>query len=182
MKVIAYDKFPLSDSGIDYVSLDALFAESDIISLHCPLTEETYHLINDSAIELVQNGKYKEGIKLDDNGNLNPKAIVTREDAIVMIAKLFNLRHTGNSMNVLAKFSDSYKVKEENLAYVAAMVKEGYVSGNNGKLNPEKNITRAELVSLLDSTIAVIKTSGRLSDKEIKVLKNKICDFVTHLI
>ena len=44
MKVIAYDKFPAE--GIDYVSLDELFARADIISLHCPLTEETRHLIN----------------------------------------------------------------------------------------------------------------------------------------
>lgn len=41
MKVIAYDKFPAENCGIEYVSLDTLFAESDIISLHCPLTKET---------------------------------------------------------------------------------------------------------------------------------------------
>ena len=39
MNVLAYDKFPSSDSSIKYVSLDELFAESDIISLHCPLRE-----------------------------------------------------------------------------------------------------------------------------------------------
>ena len=39
MKVIAYDKFPAENCGIEYVSLDTLFAESDIISLHCPLTK-----------------------------------------------------------------------------------------------------------------------------------------------
>ena len=36
MKVIAYDRFPAKDSGIDYVSLDELFERSDIISLHTP--------------------------------------------------------------------------------------------------------------------------------------------------
>lgn len=41
MKVIAYDAFPAKDSGIEYVSLDDLFEKSDIISLHCPLTEDT---------------------------------------------------------------------------------------------------------------------------------------------
>ena len=56
MKVIAYDKFPLSDSGIDYVSLDALFAESDIISFHCPLTEETYHIVDSRAISRMKKG------------------------------------------------------------------------------------------------------------------------------
>ena len=55
MKVIAYDKFPAE--GIDYVSLDELFARSDIISLHCPLTEETRHLINRESV-----GKMKKGV------------------------------------------------------------------------------------------------------------------------
>ena len=49
MNVIAYDKFPAQGSGIDYVSLDELFARSDIISLHCPLTEETRHLFDRAA-------------------------------------------------------------------------------------------------------------------------------------
>ena len=40
MKVIAYDRFPAPDSGIEYVTLDELFARSDVISLHCPLTDE----------------------------------------------------------------------------------------------------------------------------------------------
>ncbi|MBE5813073.1 MAG: hypothetical protein E7314_05410 [Clostridiales bacterium] len=106
-------------------------------------------------------------VELDSNGNLNPKSIVTREDAITMIAKLFNLRYTTNPLNVLAKFSDASKIEDKNLPYVAAMVREGYVSGNNGKLNPDKNITRAELVSLLDSTIEAIYTTGKISDKEI---------------
>ena len=56
MRVIAYDRFPAQGSGIDYVSLDQLFAESDIISLHCPLTDETRHMINDAAIEKMKKG------------------------------------------------------------------------------------------------------------------------------
>ena len=56
MKVIAYDAFPVEGSGIEYVSLDRLFSESDIISLHCPLTEDTKHMINASAIEKMRKG------------------------------------------------------------------------------------------------------------------------------
>ncbi|MBR6563673.1 MAG: 2-hydroxyacid dehydrogenase [Clostridia bacterium] len=56
MKVLAYDKFPSPDSGIDYVGLDALFSQSDIISLHCPLTEETYHMIGADAIARMKKG------------------------------------------------------------------------------------------------------------------------------
>lgn len=57
MNVIAYDRFPAKDSGIEYVSLDALFERSDIISLHCPLTDETRHMIGADAI-----GRMKKGV------------------------------------------------------------------------------------------------------------------------
>ncbi len=57
MNIIAYDRFPAQGSNIDYVSLDELFERSDIISLHCPLTDETKHMINSEAI-----GKMKKGV------------------------------------------------------------------------------------------------------------------------
>jgi len=60
MRVLAYDKFPAPDldngDTVRYVSLDELLAGSDIISLHCPLTEDTYHLIDDAAIEKCKRG------------------------------------------------------------------------------------------------------------------------------
>ena len=56
MHVIAYDRFPAQDGGIEYVSLDELFARSDIISLHCPLTEETRHMIDADAIAQMRKG------------------------------------------------------------------------------------------------------------------------------
>ena len=55
MKILAYDKFP-SDDSLDYVSLEELFANSDIISLHCPLTEETRHIINGESIAMMRPG------------------------------------------------------------------------------------------------------------------------------
>lgn len=56
MKVIAYDKFPAADSGIDYVSLDEIFNRSDIISLHCPLNEETQHIIGFDSLPKLKTG------------------------------------------------------------------------------------------------------------------------------
>lgn len=56
MRVIAYDRYPAQDSGIEYVSLEQLFAQSDIISLHCPLTDETRHMIGADAIEKMKKG------------------------------------------------------------------------------------------------------------------------------
>ena len=57
MRPIAYDPYPAQDSGIEYVTLDELFRRSDIISLHCPLTEGTRHLISAESI-----GKMKKGV------------------------------------------------------------------------------------------------------------------------
>ena len=56
MRVLAYDKFPADDVNAEYVSLDTLFAESDIISLHCPLTPETNHIIDKASIEKMKKG------------------------------------------------------------------------------------------------------------------------------
>lgn len=56
MRVLAYDKFPNPDAGLDYVELDTLFRESDVISFHCPLTEETYHLVNEESIRKLKKG------------------------------------------------------------------------------------------------------------------------------
>lgn len=59
MHVIAYDKFPAKDSGIEYVSIDELWERSDIISFHCPLTDENYHMVDAETI-----GKMKKGVVL----------------------------------------------------------------------------------------------------------------------
>jgi len=56
MNVIAYDKFPAEGAGINYVSLDEIFEKSDIISLHCPLTDQTRHLIDADAIARMKKG------------------------------------------------------------------------------------------------------------------------------
>ena len=56
MKVLAYDKYPAKDAEIDYVPLETLLAQSDIISLHCPLTEETYHMIDANALAQCKQG------------------------------------------------------------------------------------------------------------------------------
>ena len=60
MRVLAYDKYPAKeiDNGdtVRYVELEELFAKSDIISLHCPLNEETRHVIDAEALEKCKRG------------------------------------------------------------------------------------------------------------------------------
>lgn len=56
--VLLNDPYPneelARELGAEYVDLDTLLKESDIISLHCPLTEDTRHLINERAFDLIQ--------------------------------------------------------------------------------------------------------------------------------
>lgn len=55
--MLMYDPYPAKDTDYNYVSLDELFEKSDIISLHCPLSKESFHIINKESID-----KMKEGV------------------------------------------------------------------------------------------------------------------------
>ena len=61
-EVLAYDVYEDKNAekeiGFKYVSLDELYEKSDIISLHCPLTEDNYKMINKNSIEKMKNGVY----------------------------------------------------------------------------------------------------------------------------
>ncbi|MFT4939170.1 MAG: D-lactate dehydrogenase [Paraglaciecola sp.] len=58
-RVIANDNVVNADcvqNGVEYVTLDELFKQSNVISLHCPLTEETLHMINEQSLASMQDG------------------------------------------------------------------------------------------------------------------------------
>lgn len=74
MNVLAYDKFPNEKSGLHYVDLPELFEKSDIISLHCPLTPETRHLISAKSIY-----RMKEGVTII---NTSRGGLINTEDLI----------------------------------------------------------------------------------------------------
>ncbi len=60
MRIVAYDLYPdkgfAEKNGVKLVPLDEIYAESDIISLHCPLTEDTKFLINKTSIDKMKTG------------------------------------------------------------------------------------------------------------------------------
>lgn len=58
MRVLAYDKFPAKDSGLEYVPLDTLLRESDVISLHCPLTPESRYMLDEKAFAKMKKGVF----------------------------------------------------------------------------------------------------------------------------
>lgn len=58
-EVLAHDRYEtdaLKEIGVTYTSADELIARSDVISLHCPLTPETHHLIGEAAVAKVKHG------------------------------------------------------------------------------------------------------------------------------
>jgi D-lactate dehydrogenase len=67
MKVLAYDPYPdekfAAATSVDYVELEKLYAESDVISLHCPLSRDTYHIVNRESL-----AKMKDGVMIVNTG------------------------------------------------------------------------------------------------------------------
>ena len=75
MKIIAFDKYPNKNLDfVEYVTIDELLKRSDLLSLHCPLTEETYHIIDIKAIN-----KMKDGVILV---NTSRGALISSDDLI----------------------------------------------------------------------------------------------------
>lgn len=79
MNVLAYDKFPADGFAdgerVRYTDISELFEKSDVISLHLPLTEDTYHIINRSSLE-----KCKKGVVLINTSRgalVDAEALVT---------------------------------------------------------------------------------------------------------
>ena len=57
MKLLAYDLYPdKTQTDLNYVSLETLLSSSDLISLHCPLTPDTYHMISKESISRMKDG------------------------------------------------------------------------------------------------------------------------------
>lgn len=76
-EVIAYDLYPdsqVKEMGIRYESLENLFGESDIISLHCPLTPDNHYLINKNTLD-----KMKDGVTIINTSRGN---LINTNDAI----------------------------------------------------------------------------------------------------
>lgn len=75
MNILGFDPYENNEFSGKYVSLDDLLGNSDIISLHCPLTKENHHLINASTIEKMKNGAYiintSRGLLIDTQALIN---------------------------------------------------------------------------------------------------------------
>lgn len=56
MKVLAHDPYPAEIDGVEYVDEETLYKNSDVISLHCPLTDKNKYMVNEKSIEKMKDG------------------------------------------------------------------------------------------------------------------------------
>ena len=88
------------------------------------------------------------------DNKLNPDDYITRQEAFVVLARVFSLNVDKNvDESVIDKFNDGTKIASWARKEVAAIINGGFVSGSNGYINPEDNITRAEFAVVMDRLI-----------------------------
>lgn len=74
MQVICCDPYPVKGLEAEYVSREELFERADVISLHCPLTADTKHMINKDTISRMKNGVYL--INTSRGGLIDTEALI----------------------------------------------------------------------------------------------------------
>ena len=92
-------------------------------------------------------------IKGDANGYVRPNDYVTREEAAVIMCRAFYSEADGN-VDTLS-FKDNDSISSWSRADILTFVKNGYITGYpDGELKPKNNITRAEIITILERIIA----------------------------
>lgn len=76
-RISAYDLYPseaLKETGVQYGNLEETLADADVVALHCPLTEQTNHLINAESLKLFKHGAML--INTSRGGLVDTKAVI----------------------------------------------------------------------------------------------------------
>ena len=92
------------------------------------------------------------GIAQGTNGKYNPKAYITREEAMTLIYRTLDevdYSMSYKSSNKTSDFKDYSSVASYAKTAISDLIEHGVVVGNNGKINPKSNITRAEMAVIL---------------------------------
>lgn len=160
MHILAYDKFPATGTDMEYVTLEELIANSDVISLHCPLTEETQYMIDESRISQMKKGvtiiNTSRGglINTEDliNGIKNEIIGAACLDVYEEEAELFYEDKSSNIIqddklvrliampNVIITSHQAFLTKEA-LDNIAATTVENILRFSRGKPNPTTQVT-----------------------------------------
>ncbi len=159
MNVIAYDLYPDNASDINYVELDELFGKSDIISLHCPLTNETDHIINRESL-----AKMKKGVVLINTsrgGLIETEALIDAIKAKTVSAACLDVYE--EESDIFFEDNSGHIMQDDNLARLLSM--------------PNVLITSHQAYLTEDAldNIAQVTTQNISDFFEGRELKNEIC-------
>lgn len=98
------------------------------------------------------------GIIKGDGARVRPADRISREEAAVMLGRAFAVKE---STSGTAAFNDASSVSSWAKGYVTAMAAKGYIKGSNNSFRPKANITRAEIVTIIDNAVkAYYKEAG----------------------
>ena len=101
---------------------------------------------------------------------ISPKSVVTREQVFTILSRFMSLDNINVDLSVLDSFVDFNTVSSWAKPYAAAMVNAGYVSGDNGYLNPRDAITREEFAQLMYN---LFQSNYIKNQESANALKNK---------
>ena len=117
MHVVAFDPFPNQEAsaslGFVYMSLENVLKTADVITIHCPLTPETRHLINVKNVGLIKRGAYL--VNTARGGIVETGALVTAlMDGTLSGAGLDVLEEEGDVKDEMKLLSDT-QMREEKM-------------------------------------------------------------------
>lgn len=163
MRLLAYDVCPNREAarkiGFHYTDLDALFKQSDIITLHCPLTKETRHLVDGKSL-----AKMKQGVMLINTG----RGMLIDSKALIKALKTGKVGSAG--LDVYEEESE-YFFEDFSAAVITDDVLARLLSFNNVLITSHQGFfTKEALHNIAETTLTNIRDYF-LSDK----LDNEIC-------
>lgn len=159
LKVLAYDPFPATDTDINYVSFEELCKESDIISLHCPLSKDTHYLINKECIETMKNGVILI--------NTSRGALINSEDLLNAIKEE---KVGGAGLDV---YEEETELFYEDMSY--SIIQDDILSGLISMPNVIVTSHQAFLTKEALNNIADISLQNLVDFFDDKALTNEIC-------
>jgi len=105
---------------------------------------------------------YQMGVIKGSDGKMEPNSAITRQEVFIIIARALKLQ---SSETINKTFADQNKISDWAKGEVYALVNAGYIKGENGKLNPQDLITRAQFAQVLDNIIKqYINKAGEVTE------------------
>ncbi len=159
MHILAYDPYPADIPDVTYVDFDTLCKQSDIISLHCPLTKDTKYLINEDSIN-----KMKDGVFIL---NTSRGALI---DSEALLAGLKSLKIGAAGLDVYEEETDLFY---EDLSYT--IINDDVLAGLISMPNVIVTSHQAFLTHEALNNIARITLNNLRSYFDGHALENEIC-------